>query len=181
MIAQASNAKLCDFGRRWRLDGDYLRCLGCARAEGRRPSPATCQVGRPMIASCDGEPFTHADGCKQAKELHPWAELRALIAEPARTDDTSLIAALEAEGVSFLRFEHAVIRGREVFTTSGSTDVEKLLAAMRRVMSPPAGRVLVPDAANMTDEQAEAIAQVANVCGGIAYDIYRAAIEAAPK
>lgn len=41
--------------------------------------------------------------------------------------------------------------------------------------------VLVPDASSMTDEQAEAIANVANCCGGTAYDIYRAAIEAAPR
>lgn len=38
----------------------------------------------------------------------------------------------------------------------------------------------VPDAYSMTDEQAEAIAKVANCCGGIAYDIYRAALAASP-
>lgn len=43
------------------------------------------------------------------------------------------------------------------------------------------GWVLVPDASNMTDEQAEAIASIANCCGGIAYDIYRAMIAAAPQ
>lgn len=42
------------------------------------------------------------------------------------------------------------------------------------------GFVMVPDAANMTDEQAEAIAKVANCCGGIAYEIYCAAIAASP-
>lgn len=45
----------------------------------------------------------------------------------------------------------------------------------------PEGFVLVPDADNMTDEQAEAIAKAANCCCGIAYDIYRAALDAAPN
>ena len=40
---------------------------------------------------------------------------------------------------------------------------------------------LVPDASNMTDEQAEAIAERANCCGGIAYDIYRALLEVSPE
>lgn len=44
----------------------------------------------------------------------------------------------------------------------------------------PSGWRLVPDHTHMTDEQAEAIAGIANCCGGIAYDIYRAALEAAP-
>lgn len=171
MIPSEANNKLCEFGARWRLDGDYLRCLGCARAEGRRPSPANCQVGRPMIASCDGEPFKHAEGCKQAKELHPWAELRALI------------AMMEAEGIGFQSVYNPLLKAYRDSTT-GSQGLSNLLAAMRRAMAAarlPAGFVAVPDADNMTDEQAEAIAQVANVCGGIAYDIYRAAIDAAPR
>ena len=134
MIPRESNDKLCDFGRRWRLDGDYLRCVGCARAEGKRPNAATCQVGRPMLASCDGQPFKHADGCKQATELHPWAELRTLLAEPAPADDAALIAILEAEGVSLMRFDRPDGKG-EVFTTSGSQDVANLLAAMRRAIA----------------------------------------------
>lgn len=47
--------------------------------------------------------------------------------------------------------------------------------------SVPEGFVLVPDASNMTDDQAEAIARMAGCCGGIAYDIYRVALEAAPR
>lgn len=53
--------------------------------------------------------------------------------------------------------------------------------AKRAAPVAPAGWVLVPDASNMTDEQAEAIAERANCCGGIAYDIYRALLEASPK
>lgn len=45
----------------------------------------------------------------------------------------------------------------------------------------PSGWKLVPDESNMTDEQAEAIAKMANCCGGIAYDIYRVALAAAPQ
>lgn len=50
--------------------------------------------------------------------------------------------------------------------------------AMGRV---PPGWQAVPDASNMTNEQAVAIAAIANCCGGIAYDIYRAALAAAPR
>lgn len=96
MIAQEANAKLCDFGRRWRLDGDYLRCLGCARAEGKRPNPSQCQVGRPLIASQDGRPFQHHERCAQRSEYHPWAELRALIAEPGTARIEDMCARIEA-------------------------------------------------------------------------------------
>ena len=55
-------------------------------------------------------------------------------------------------------------------------------AARRAPAAPvPKGWKLVPDEANMTDEQAEAICRLANVCGGGAYGIYRAALEAAPQ
>lgn len=47
-----------------------------------------------------------------------------------------------------------------------------------RLASVPAGWVMVP--LFLTDAQAEAIAGVANCCGGIALDIYNAAINAAP-
>lgn len=96
MIPAEANNRLCEFGMRWRLDGDYIRCLGCARAEGKRPSPRVCQVGRPMVASCDGQPFKHADGCKQAQELHPWSELRALLAEPGTALVEDMCARIKA-------------------------------------------------------------------------------------
>lgn len=40
--------------------------------------------------------------------------------------------------------------------------------------------VLCPTAADMTDDQAEAIALGIGVCGGMAYDAYRLALSAAP-
>lgn len=48
-------------------------------------------------------------------------------------------------------------------------------------MQVPHGWQLVPNWHNMTDEQAEAVAKVANCCGGRALDIYIAAMEAAPQ
>lgn len=44
----------------------------------------------------------------------------------------------------------------------------------------PEGFMLVPNLSNMTDDQAEAIAMMAGCCGGIAHDIYRAALDSAP-
>ena len=59
---------------------------------------------------------------------------------------------------------------------------DAILALLReRGVLAPEGWQVVPDEANMTDEQAEAIAHVGRCCGGIAYDIYRAALAAAPK
>ena len=46
-------------------------------------------------------------------------------------------------------------------------------------VAPSPGRVLVPE--DCTDEIAEAIAQAANCCGGIAESIWRAAVEVARK
>lgn len=72
--------------------------------------------------------------------------------------------------------------------TTGYTDItltvawHAVQAARRAPAAPvPQGWKLVPDDANMTDEQAEAICAVAKVCGGGAYDIYRAALAAAPQ
>jgi hypothetical protein len=65
MIPRESNDKLCDFARFFTLDGDWMTCKKCKRN---------------LIASRDGEPLQHAAGCKNADRLHPWAELRALIA-----------------------------------------------------------------------------------------------------
>ena len=55
------------------------------------------------------------------------------------------------------------------------------LRASNRVCSEPKGWKIVPDADNMTDDQAEAIARIANCCGGIAYSIYREALDASPN
>jgi hypothetical protein len=51
------------FADDWQLDGDLLRCTQC---------------GRGLIASRDGEPLSHAAGCKN-KVLHPWRMLRVIL------------------------------------------------------------------------------------------------------
>ena len=45
----------------------------------------------------------------------------------------------------------------------------------------PQGWKLVPDADNMTDEQAEAICNLVSCCGGGAHEVYEAALAAAPQ
>jgi hypothetical protein len=55
-------------------------------------------------------------------------------------------------------------------------NLDALLAAL-----PGLGLWIGPDARNMTDDQAEAIASMASCCGGIAFDIYRVALAAAPN
>lgn len=62
------NDKLLEFGRKWKLDGDWMVCKKCKR---------------PIIASRDGEELPHADGCKQPNEQHPWRQLREIIAPAA--------------------------------------------------------------------------------------------------
>lgn len=59
------NAGLCEFARRWSLDGDYLRCRSCKR---------------PQLAGYHHLPFQHADGCRQQYwETHPWQVLVRLL------------------------------------------------------------------------------------------------------
>lgn len=58
--AHDMNSALCDFQRRWRLDGDYLRCRSCHR---------------PQLAGYADNPFPHAADClpgKHHRETHPW-------------------------------------------------------------------------------------------------------------
>lgn len=55
-------------------------------------------------------------------------------------------------------------------------------AARRAPAAPvPQGWKLVPDANNMTDEQAEAICNLVSCCGGGAHEVYEAALAAAPQ
>ena len=65
-------------------------------------------------------------------------------------------------------------------------DVEFRLDMIARALGIPAATldrlvsgewVVVPHHKQMTDDMAEVIAMQANVCGGIAYDIYRSIIE----
>lgn len=62
MDKERMNKALCDFASRWKMDGDYLRCVKCKR---------------PMIASRTALVFSHADSCKNAatSEPHPWLAL----------------------------------------------------------------------------------------------------------
>ena len=65
-VLHAMNNALCDFGRRWSMDGDYLRCVKC---------------GRGCVASRIGEEYRHADECKARNvETHPWRTLMEILA-----------------------------------------------------------------------------------------------------
>ncbi|HPG94997.1 MAG TPA: hypothetical protein PLR28_10625 [Dokdonella sp.] len=66
-VLHAMNAALCDFAKRWVVDGDYLRCVGCKR---------------PILASF-GSAFRHADGCLVGRgkcEGKPWEALVHILA-----------------------------------------------------------------------------------------------------
>ncbi|MCA3177600.1 MAG: hypothetical protein O9345_16230 [Burkholderiaceae bacterium] len=62
----ALNAALCDFARRWALDGDWLTCKACARS---------------LIASRVNETLRHDEGCKLAAttEPRPWQALLTIM------------------------------------------------------------------------------------------------------
>lgn len=64
-----------------------------------------------------------------------------------------------------------------------SPAIAKLEQAARRAPAVPVpqGWKLVPDANNMTDEQAEAICNLVSCCGGGAHEVYEAALSAAPQ
>ena len=74
-------------------------------------------------------------------------------------------------------------RGNSVRQDEARHDAREILRALPALgyQRVPDGYVVVPDAAHMTDDQAEAIAREARCCGGVAYDIYRAALAAAPR
>lgn len=58
-----NNAALLALSEVWQLDGDWMKCRACGCA---------------LVASRDGEPMRHhADGCRNSKHVHPWAELRS--------------------------------------------------------------------------------------------------------
>lgn len=59
-----TNDALCDFGMRWSLDGDYLRCTSCNRAH---------------LASKADEQFTHASDCSAGGEKRPWLALMEIL------------------------------------------------------------------------------------------------------
>lgn len=63
-MTSKTNDALCEFGQRWRLEGDWMTCVKCKRN---------------LIASRDGEILPHADKCKNSANQHPWRELRELL------------------------------------------------------------------------------------------------------
>jgi hypothetical protein len=48
----------------WEWEADWMTCKACKRH---------------LIASRDGEPLRHADGCKNSSLLHPWQSLRLIL------------------------------------------------------------------------------------------------------
>lgn len=90
----AMNNALCDFGDRWIMDGDYLRCRKCHR---------------PHIASKADMDFQHAAGCKFAGgDRRPWRRLVGILTplgggddplqagDPLRSAVDSMVGMLEA-------------------------------------------------------------------------------------
>lgn len=61
-----NNLALKEVSAVWLLDGDWMKCRACKM---------------PLVASRDGEPLRHKDGCKHHQRVHPWAELRAALAD----------------------------------------------------------------------------------------------------
>jgi hypothetical protein len=73
------NGALCDFGMRWRLDGDYLRCRGC---------------NRPQLTDYAHEDFMHAASCRNASksEPRPWETLIHLLEQMIATRASASLA-----------------------------------------------------------------------------------------
>jgi hypothetical protein len=63
---EGTGDKLNAFAKRWKLDGDYIRCRCC---------------NRPQQVSYMLWDFPHADGCKNeaTAEKNPWLTLNGLI------------------------------------------------------------------------------------------------------
>ncbi len=59
-----NNDMLIALSRVWKWDGDWMTCRACKRH---------------LIASRDGEPFVHADGCAHRDFVHPWQALRDVL------------------------------------------------------------------------------------------------------
>lgn len=59
-----SNEMLTALHKFWKWEADWMTCRAC---------------NRHLIASRDGEPFLHEDGCKNSGLLHPWRSLRLIL------------------------------------------------------------------------------------------------------
>ncbi len=71
-VADSTNAMLCDFATRWKVDGDYLRCRVC---------------NRPQLASCADSQFPHSSQClrhgsgeQDGFEPRPWLDFIRILA-----------------------------------------------------------------------------------------------------
>ncbi len=96
---------LLAFSNRWRLDGDYIRCVHCMR---------------PCLASCAALPFEHREGCPNASagDQHPWYELAVLLTKlpehlPPKKHRHTLVYALGFDGVvcSHCDYKQPTVRG----------------------------------------------------------------------
>ncbi len=56
-----NNKRLLSLASVWHIDGDLMECRQCKRQ---------------LVASRDGEPMRHKDGCRHADQRDPWLELR---------------------------------------------------------------------------------------------------------
>ena len=139
---------------RW-VDFTSCQCEGCPVHEGtHKPAQAVHQIAEPA-ASVE----------KQMEEVIGCVRKIAILREGGYAHD----AKHEIETLEF-----------DLRTLLSSAQSVEQAAPQAVQASVPTGWKLVPDADNMTDDQAEAIAEVARVCGGGAYGIYRAALDAAP-
>lgn len=60
-MTRDNNEALTALFKLWAWEADWMTCKACKR---------------PLIASRDGEPLRHEQGCENAEHKHPWADLR---------------------------------------------------------------------------------------------------------
>ena len=85
----------------------------------------------------------------------------------------AMARAIWADRYPEVRWDDGPSRINLLFIGHATAALDALLGVL-----PALGVRVVPDASAMTDEQAQAISDMARCCGGIAYDIYRVAIAA---
>ena len=137
-----------------------------------------------QLETCLGDPVYSDAAIVGKKTLRQVIKVLASAAQPAAAPDANVAAWMTPEGdrvVSAKTMAGARNDGGAILSGLRSYSVPLVRAGAAQPAAVPPGYVLVPDAANMTDAQAEAIAEQANCCGGVAYDIYCAALAAAPK
>lgn len=77
------NEALSALNQKWQWSGDWMTCTQCKRS---------------LIASRDGEDLSHAAGCKQAADQHPWRAMREILSGmgPDSTELFPLLAEKDA-------------------------------------------------------------------------------------